>query len=423
MLPSASGCPVRKSSWCASATDPRAAPTKFSADAVRRLPEFHKQIIGEPLKRDAPVTNWRTAQIRWSGPLFPAALEDNIPASLHLYMLGTPAWKALLMLVLLALGLWLTWGWWRITRPWRGERSAVAGYALRVSVPVLLALLILGLQRFERELNLSGSFAEITQVLMALGLYIAAAWALWHLCFLVVEWIIRSPRIPDEGYDAHLLRLLARIAAVLGVGAIVAYGLHAIGLPVLGLIAGLGIGGFALALAAQSTVENLFGGINVFADRPFRVGDWITYGGNSGTVEHVGPRSSRIRGSNGALTTVPNADLTKMHITNYSTRSKCWFEHRLGLRYETTPEQLDWFLDELRRRLAEHAMVEENADMPLVRVSALGASSIDVTIWAHVLTGDEYEFMQTQEELLLMIMRLANEAGTGFAFSSQTNPH
>ena len=392
----------------------------FSADTVRQLPRFHKQMIDEPLRRDAAVPNWRTAQIRWSSPLFPAALVDRIPESLHLYILGTPAWKALLMLVLLAAVLGLTRGWWRFTRPWRRERSAVTGYAMRLSVPVLLALLISGLRWFEREVNLSGPFAEIMQVVMVFGLYIAAAWALWNLCFLVVEGIISSPRIPDEGYDAHLLRLMARIAAVLAVGAIIAYGLQAIGLPVLGLIAGLGIGGIALALAAQSTVENLFGGINVFADRPFRVGDSIAYGGETGTVEHVGPRSSRIRGLNGALTTVPNADLAKMHITNYSTRKKYWFQHTLGLRYETTREQLAWFLEQLRNRLAEHALVEKDGDMPMVRVSALGASSIDITIWAYVLTGDDHEFMQAQEELLLMIMRLADEAGIGFAFPSRT---
>ena len=99
----------------------------------------------------------------------------------------------------------------------------------------------------------------------------------------------------------------------------------------------------ALALAAQSTVENLFGGVSLFADRPFRIGDYIQYGASSGTVEAIGPRSARIRGLDGTLATVPNSDLAKMHIVNFSLRNKCLFRHVLGLRYETSigPVRID----------------------------------------------------------------------------------
>ena len=191
-------------------------------------------------------------------------------------------------------------------------------------------------------------------------------------------------------------------------------------MPALGLVAGLGVGGFALALAAQSTVENLFGGMNLFADRPFRVGDFIRYGAGLGTVERIGPRSSRIRGLDSTLTTVPNSDLARMHITNFSYRRKILFHHVLGLRYETSPEQFSWLAEALKERLGAHPMVESTDDHPRIRVLGFGASSIEVDIRAYVLTTDYGEFLAVQEELVLDIIRIVRKAGTGFAFPSQT---
>jgi len=98
--------------------------------------------------------------------------------------------------------------------------------------------------------------------------------------------------------------------------------------PTLGLLAGISIGGVALALAAQSTVENLLGGFTIFADRPFRVGDEIRFGGKAGRVEAIGPRSTRIRDADGSLTTVPNANISKDQLTNVSARSSSLFRHQ-----------------------------------------------------------------------------------------------
>jgi len=236
----------------------------------------------------------------------------------------------------------------------------------------------------------------------------------------VAEAIIASPSIPDNSFDAHLLRLLARLGGFFAAGAILVYGANDIGIPALGLVAGLGVGGIALALASQSTVENLFGGFSIFADRPFRVGDLISYGENSGVVEAVGARSSRIRAPDGTLTTVPNGDLAKIHITNFSRRDKCLFLHTLGLRYETSPAQFGWLLDALRRLLTDHPMVEQARGLPRVVLTGFGACSIDIELRAYVLTSDYNTFLKVQEDLIFEIMRTVEAAGTGFAFPSQT---
>ena len=160
--------------------------------------------------------------------------------------------------------------------------------------------------------------------------------------------------------------------------------------------------------------------MSLFVDRPFRIGDFIQYGPNAGIVEGIGPRSSRLRGLDGTLTTVPNGDLAKLHIVNYSVRNKCLFLQVIGLRYETTRLQLEWLLETMRRRLASHPLVEEGGGMPRVRLTGFGASSIDIEVRAHVLTRDFSAFLETQEELLLGLQDVIEEAGTGFAFPSQT---
>jgi MscS family membrane protein len=292
----------------------------------------------------------------------------------------------------------------------------------RASVPILLAVLIYVSYEFiiALQLNVSGDFALLVSSLVTIGITVSSMWAAWLFIHLLVETIIALPSIPEQSYDAHLLRLVARVLGVLVGVAILLWGANELGIPAAGVLAGLGVGGFALALAAQSTVENLFGGVSIFADRPFRVGDFIHYGNADGIVEAIGPRSARIRGLDGTLTTVPNADLSKMHITNYSMRDKCFFHHVLGVRYETTPAQFERLLRELRRRVAAHPMVEETNDMPRVRLLKFGSSSIDIDMRAYVLTTSFPEFLRVQEDLLLEIIKVVDEAGSGFAFPSMT---
>jgi MscS family membrane protein len=109
-----------------------------------------------------------------------------------------------------------------------------------------------------------------------------------------------------------------------------------------------------------------------------------------------------------------------MHITNFSMRNKCFFHHVLGLRYETSPGQFEWVLDELRHEIAAHPMVEESPGMPRVRMIGFGASSIDIDVRAYVMTTNYSEFLEIQEQLMLKIMHILEDAGTGFAFPSTT---
>ena len=183
-------------------------------------------------------------------------------------------------------------------------------------------------------------------------------------------------------------------------------------------LAGLGIGGIAIAFAAQKTLENLFGGIMIISDQPVRAGDFCKVGAVQGTIESIGLRSTRIRTLDRTVVSVPNAQMATESLENYGFRDKIIFRPTLGLRYETEADQLRYVLAEIRRMLYEHPMVEtESARVRFVR---FGDSSLDLEVFAYVLLGELPRFLEVQEDLLLRIMDIVEAGGTGFAFPSTT---
>lgn len=401
---------------------PRAGEYLFTADTVERLAEFHARIMKEPPLHPVVFTNWHLEQVNFTGPVFSDHWLRQLPAPLLANVLDTPAWKVLLTFALLAVLVVLIRAWARLARHLARHAGPARRLGWRLSVPVLFLVTYFLMVVFIRsQINLSGVFAIAEGYVSAIVLYCVGAWTAWLAWFFVAETVIASPRIPEHSYDAHLLRLAARLGAAVSAAMILVYGANAVGIPALGLVAGLGIGGFAVALASKSSVENLFGGIAIFADRPFRVGDYIDYGPvGGGWVEAIGSRSCRIRALDGTLITVPNGELANMPLRNITRRTRSMFDHSIGLRYETSPAQLEALLQALRARLASHPLVEKAPGFPRVAVTDFGSSAINVQVRAYVLTAELSVFLEVQQALLLDIMRLVGEAGTGFAFPSQT---
>ncbi len=194
--------------------------------------------------------------------------------------------------------------------------------------------------------------------------------------------------------------------------------LQNVGVNVTGILAGLGIGGLAVALAAQKTVENLFGGMTLALDQPVRVGDFCRFGDRVGIVEEIGLRSTRIRTLDRTVVTVPNAEFSSLQLENFARRDRIWLHPQLGLRYETTPDQLRFVLVEIRKMLYAHPRVDSAG--PRIRFVGFGAYSLDLEIFAYVTTQDYGEFLAIQEDIYLRIMDIVAQSGTGFAFPSQT---
>ena len=183
-------------------------------------------------------------------------------------------------------------------------------------------------------------------------------------------------------------------------------------------LAGLGVGGIAVALAAQKTLENVIAGASLIFDQAVRVGDSLKLGDIVGTVDHVCLRSTRIRTLDRTVVSIPNGQIANMSLETFSERDKFWFHPIVGLRYETTPEQLREVVGGIQRLLSDHPLVDR--DSARVRFFRLGPSSLDVEIFAYLFARDWTHFLEIQEKLLFNVIEMVNQAGTEIALPSQT---
>ncbi len=252
---------------------------------------------------------------------------------------------------------------------------------------------------------------------VASGLYVIVfAWLFLRLVRIAGELMRRRMEVSGQADRTAVIRLVQRTINVLAVFVVIVLFLRSAGYDVSAALAGLGVGGLAIAFAAQKTLENLFGGVSVIFDKPIRVGDFCRIGDRSGTVEDIGLRSTRVRTPDRTVLTIPNGQLSAMNLENFSLRDKILFKHSLGVRYETKTDQLRFLLAELRRTLYAHPMVEHGTSR--VRLTGYSASSVDFEIFAYVLTTDAVRFLEVQEDLLLRVRDVVDLSGTGFAFPS-----
>ncbi len=183
-------------------------------------------------------------------------------------------------------------------------------------------------------------------------------------------------------------------------------------------LAGLGVGGIAVALAAQKTLENVIAGASLIFDQAVQVGDFLKMGDISGTVDHIGLRSTRIRTLDRTVVSIPNSQIANASLETISARDKFWFHHVVGLRYETTPEQLRAVLDGIRQLLQSHGAIDRESVR--VRFLRLGSFSLDVDVFAYLQARDWNHFLEIQEQLLFGVTEIVSRAGTSIAFPSQT---
>jgi len=232
------------------------------------------------------------------------------------------------------------------------------------------------------------------------------------------RYILRRLRDRNLFGAASILRLGRRLADVLGIFAALLVTLYFFGVNLTAALAGLGVGGIAVALAAQKTLENVIGGISLILDRALRVGDTLKLGDTVGTVEDVGLRSTRIRTPDRTVVVIPNGQIASMSLETLSLRDKFWFHPTVGLRYQTSSEQIRSVADGIQNLLSEHSSVDHGSVR--VRFIRFGAFSLDLEIFAYVFARDWDHFLHVQEELLLRVMDIVQRAGAQMAIPSQT---
>jgi MscS family membrane protein len=185
-----------------------------------------------------------------------------------------------------------------------------------------------------------------------------------------------------------------------------------------GLIAGLSIGGLAFALAAQDTIKNFFGSLMIFVDRPFQVGDWITSGDLDGTVEEVGFRSTRIRTFANSVMSIPNGVITNQMINNHGLRVYRRFMTNIAVNYDTPPVVIETFVEGLKEIVKAHPKTRK--DYFEIHFNGMGVSSLDILFYIFFEVPSWSDELKARHEILLDIVKLADELGVNFAFPTQT---
>ena len=223
---------------------------------------------------------------------------------------------------------------------------------------------------------------------------------------------------PRNALAQSFIPMLQRIAKIVAFLLLVLAGLDVLGVNVVAGLAGLGLGGLALAFAAQKTLENVFGAVAIAGDRPFAVGDFVLIGDTMGTVEDVGLRSTRVRTLQRTLVAIPNGTVAGSKITNFAARDRIFYNFTVGVVYGTTSAQLVYIIDEIRKLLLGDPRVV--LDGQRARFKGFGSSSLDVEVFSWIATTDYNEYTIIAEDLNLKIMGIVERAGTSFAFPSQT---
>lgn len=375
-------------------------PWRFSVQTVARVPAWYEALdnrwmierIPEPLQRPGPFDI-----LWWQWIALPALAGVS-------WMIGALAGQLL-----------------------RGIASRIASRTratwddallVQLRAPIATALTLAAFAALLPLLGLNQPPAVLLYRVVRAGLYLTFFWSLWRVINVVIgilsttAWALTTPS------SRALLPLGSRVAKAVLIAIGVVAVLSLLGFPVASLLAGLGIGGLALALAAQKTVENLFGAFSIGVDQPFREGDFVRVEDFVGTVEKIGLRSTRFRTLERTVISIPNAKVADSRLESLAARDRLRLFVVVGLVYETTAAQMREVLAGFERILRAHPKVWP--DVVVVRFRELAASSLDVEVSAWFMTSDWNEFTLIRQEILLQFMEVVERAGTSIAFPTQT---
>ena len=401
--------------------EPRAGEFLFSPETVTRLGEFYHSVKDFPYKPGA-TEGFYQFYISTPGSLIPSKINiwfQNLPSWLHALYWGQTLWQWIALGISLLIAFWIPYRTfrWNLSRVAALESSQRDWQRLLSTIIVIASWITLG-YFLDEWVNITGNVLLIVITTLGIIWWMMVTLTIFLFGNALAETIIASPKISPESLDASAIRLAFRLLS-LTIGIIVLIvGTERVGISLVPVVAGLGIGGLAIALAGQRTVENLIGGIILFIDRPVRMGDFCRFGKKIGTVEEIGLLSTRIRGIDRIVTSVPNADFSRRELENFAKRDRMLLLTTIGLCYETTSEQLRFVLAKLRSMLLAHPKLTE--DPARVRFVKYGDYSKDVEIFVYADTSDWNEFLGIQEDVLLRVEDIVEAAGTGFAFPSQT---
>lgn len=381
------------------ADGPRAGEYLFSSETVRQLESFYGLI------RNRPNLHGSTQDIydfysQSPGHLLPPkwfSLIEALPESLRIEFKGQAVWQWIGLVLVLGIAVSGVLGVRGLARG-VGQGGGATSLPANVVVPVAVAVAALFVRYMaDNQINLTGRVNDAVEQAAQGIAYLAMIWGVLKLSNALAG---RLTFTRSESIDAHLARAAVRIAGIAVALGLLIYGASYLGIPLAGLLAGLGVGGLAVALAAKPTLENFIGGLILYADRPVRVGDLCRFGNLEGRVEEIGIRSTRIRGLDRALITIPNATFVNMNIINLTNRDRMPYDRTVGLQ-STEAGAIRNEISALAALVAEHPKIEGGSVR--VRLREGQEEKPKVEIRALIMTSTWDDFLHIQQEIDLML--------------------
>jgi MscS family membrane protein len=276
-----------------------------------------------------------------------------------------------------------------------------------VPVPLLCAILRVG-----------GTPRVVVTFVQTSALYLSAAWLSMIAASLIAEAFVESEHLRRHSLDSQLIRLGMRFAGIAIAVGLVVQGSYELGFPTYSVLAGLGVGGLAVALAARDSLANLLGSILIMIEKPFRIGHYVRVSGSEGTVENVGFRSTRIRTLDNSLISIPNNSVVNATVENLTLRVMRRERFFIQVTYDTPREKLEQLVAQIKQLIADHPLT--NKKNFHVRFNDFGESSLNILVYFYLEVPDLAAELEAREEILLEIMDLAKRLDINFAFPTRT---
>lgn len=414
---------------------PRSGEYLVSADTVDRLPEFYGRVEKLPYKpgpaaelsdvyrrmaggaatiydaySSSPIGVERIVPIRWM-LAFPAWAKARIA--------GVASWQWLSLITGLVVCVGFVYGVYRLDSflaSRRPEESRPGWHALLTPLAIILVS-ALPIPVLCAILRISGTPRVVITFVQTGALYLSAAWLSMIGAGLLAEAIVVSERLRQRSLDSQLVRLGMRFAGIAIAIGLLIQGSYELGFPAYSVLAGLGVGGLAVALAARDSLANLLGSMLITIEKPFRIGHVVRVAGSEGTVEDVGFRSTRVRTSDNSLISIPNNSVVNATVENLSLRMMRRQRFLIQVTYDTSREKLEELIANIKQAIVDHPMTNKpNFD---VRFNDFGESSLNILVYFHLETTD-YSAEEAREEILFRIMDLAKQSNIDFAFPTRT---
>jgi MscS family membrane protein len=291
----------------------------------------------------------------------------------------------------------------------------MGGFACPFSLVLVTPLVALTLTEI---LRVSGAVYYVLSLSLWSLFFLALTWGVWVFGGAVATTVSAMEKLQVGSIDSQLIRLMTRLITIIVSIFILVVGADRVGLPAYSVLAGLGVGGLAVALAAQQTLANLLGSLIIMFEKPFAVGDLIRLNDIEGTIENVGFRSTRIRTLHNSLVTIPSSQLVNSTVDNMELREYRRVKTVLNLTYDTPVEKIRDFVEAVRHTVINHP--DTRKDNVQVVFYDLGPHSLDILVNFFVKVPDREAELKERQRILLDILRMAETLGIRFAFPTQT---